>query len=157
MGKFLLWTIGWGGELDHHKREASTKDIFEIFKFNMKILGIDQVVEPIRMDSTEASKNFQDKSVDLVFIDGDHRYEKFKQDVLAWYPKVKKGGIICGHDCEGYYDDYPKRIKNIIDSSLDKDYIPKIGHPGVIKGLYEIFGRNFKIISKVGIWYHIKT
>lgn len=36
--------------------------------------------------------------VDLVFIDADHRYEEAKQDIEMWWPHVRPGGILCGHD-----------------------------------------------------------
>lgn len=36
--------------------------------------------------------------VDLVFIDADHRYGSVKEDIAAWTPHVKPGGILCGHD-----------------------------------------------------------
>jgi predicted O-methyltransferase YrrM len=49
-------------------------------------------------DSLEVASVFADKSVDLVFIDGDHSYEGVRQDILAWLPKIKDGGIISGHD-----------------------------------------------------------
>jgi predicted O-methyltransferase YrrM len=35
---------------------------------------------------------------DLVFIDADHSYEECKADIEFWTPKVKPGGIVCGHD-----------------------------------------------------------
>ena len=35
---------------------------------------------------------------DLVFIDGDHRYEPCKQDIKRYRPLVRKGGILAGHD-----------------------------------------------------------
>lgn len=52
----------------------------------------------IRKDSVTASKDFEDGSLDFVFIDADHTYEGCKADILAWGPKVKEGGWICGHD-----------------------------------------------------------
>lgn len=36
--------------------------------------------------------------VDMVFIDGDHRYGCVRDDIKDWWPHVKRGGIICGHD-----------------------------------------------------------
>jgi len=57
-----------------------------------------------RQDTLEVAKEFSDKSLDFVYVDADHTYLGCKCDILAWYPKIKKGGIICGHDyycCEG--------------------------------------------------------
>lgn len=36
--------------------------------------------------------------IDLVYIDGDHRYEHVRHDILAWSEHVRPGGIIAGHD-----------------------------------------------------------
>ncbi|HRZ15754.1 MAG TPA: class I SAM-dependent methyltransferase [Candidatus Omnitrophota bacterium] len=51
-----------------------------------------------RMVSEHAVKSFADESVDFVYIDGDHSYHSTLQDIDIWFPKVKKGGIIGGHD-----------------------------------------------------------
>ena len=37
---------------------------------------------------------------DMVFIDGDHTFEAAMRDIKAWAPKVKVGGLLCGHDRE---------------------------------------------------------
>jgi predicted O-methyltransferase YrrM len=55
----------------------------------------------IRDLSVNASKKFDDNSLDFIFIDACHDYECVKEDLHAWYPKLKKDGIIAGHD---YYD-----------------------------------------------------
>lgn len=52
----------------------------------------------IKKRSNEASFYIQDGSLDLVFIDADHSYNAVKEDVELWQPKVRKGGILCGHD-----------------------------------------------------------
>jgi hypothetical protein len=51
-----------------------------------------------RMTSVEASKSFEDESVDFVFIDGDHSYEGCALDIKSWFPKIKVGGLLSGHD-----------------------------------------------------------
>lgn len=37
-------------------------------------------------------------SLDFVYIDGDHRYECVMADLNRWYPRIKSGGLLCGHD-----------------------------------------------------------
>lgn len=54
-------------------------------------------------DTKEAHRNFEDGSLDLVFIDADHSYAGVKADILNWLPKVRVGGMICGHD---YSDEF---------------------------------------------------
>ena len=71
----------------------------ERFKIAKKRVG--EGVEFIRETSEEASKMFEDNSVDVIYIDGLHKYTSILQDIQLWYPKVKKGGIIGGHDFFG--------------------------------------------------------
>jgi len=52
----------------------------------------------IREFSVDAATLFQDSSLDFVFLDADHSYSAVKNDIGAWFPKVKKGGLLCGHD-----------------------------------------------------------
>lgn len=50
----------------------------------------------LRNESVTASADVV--MLDFVFIDADHSYDGCKADIAAWYPKVKQGGWICGHD-----------------------------------------------------------
>jgi len=52
----------------------------------------------LRKDSVEAAGDVEDGSLDFVFIDADHSYEGALADIRAWVPKVREGGIVCGHD-----------------------------------------------------------
>lgn len=76
----------------------------------------------IRELSTDAAELFQDGSLDFVYIDADHSREAVLADLRAWFPKVKYGGIIAGHDY------------------LKKD-LPCGGAYGVIEAVEEYFGR----------------
>lgn len=48
--------------------------------------------------SVPASKQFTDGSLDFIYIDSNHDFAHVIEDLAAWSPKVKKGGIISGHD-----------------------------------------------------------
>ena len=83
----------------------------------------------LEMTSKDASK-YVPKNLDFVYIDGDHRYETTKQDIEIYYPKVREGGFISGHDfVEGRA-------------------------PGVVKAVSSYFKTDFQ--SAVWDWWHIK-
>lgn len=69
-----------------------------IDKFHSEMQPVAGHYRAIQSASWEAAAQFEDQSVDFVFIDADHIYEHVKKDVLAWMSKVKPGGIIAGHD-----------------------------------------------------------
>ena len=52
-----------------------------------------------RMTSLEASREFEDRSVDVVFIDAGHDLDEVLNDIELWTPKIKGAGLLCGHDC----------------------------------------------------------
>lgn len=57
----------------------------------------------MRMTSLEAAQQVEDGSLDFVYIDGDHRFDAVMMDIILWAPKVRRGGIVSGHD---YYEFY---------------------------------------------------
>jgi hypothetical protein len=63
----------------------------------------------LRDTSEAAATQVEDGSLDFVFIDGVHMYEipggaGVHQDTQLWFPKVKEGGIVSGHDYNGHMD-----------------------------------------------------
>lgn len=61
----------------------------------------------IKAWSMDAVKVFEDESLDFVFIDGNHDFEHVVEDVAAWSRKVRKGGIVSGHD---FFRNHHKRF-----------------------------------------------
>lgn len=51
-----------------------------------------------KMHTVDAAELYADEHFDFVFIDADHRYEGVRDDIAAWWPKVRSGGILMGHD-----------------------------------------------------------
>lgn len=55
-------------------------------------------VKLIKGWSMDVVKQFDDESLDFVFIDANHDYEYVVEDIAAWSKKVRKGGLVMGHD-----------------------------------------------------------
>lgn len=98
------------------------KDLRKTFHNNIK--DIKDKFTFIEGDSWGVARLFNDKSVDFVFVDGGHDYASVKNDILAWLPKIKKMGIIAGHDYNGlYYPDCVLAVDQIFGDKLNKDYL----------------------------------
>jgi predicted O-methyltransferase YrrM len=73
-------------------------DILFDFIQNMHDTGVLQVINPIRLNSSVACRLYNPETLDFVFIDADHSYQGVKTDITNFYPLIKKGGVIAGHD-----------------------------------------------------------
>ena len=52
----------------------------------------------MRLTSEEAAARFEDGSLDFAYLDAQHHYDAIKADIELWLPKVRRGGVIGGHD-----------------------------------------------------------
>lgn len=52
----------------------------------------------LRGDSLTIARFIPDNSLDFVYIDANHYKGPVIEDIIAWYYKVRPGGIIAGHD-----------------------------------------------------------
>jgi hypothetical protein len=81
-------------------QRVSHKDSF-IVAWN-KLSNFRQV-QFIKKTSRDAVKDVGEP-LDFVYIDGNHSYEYVKNDIALYYPLVKAGGVIGGHDYVPYHD-----------------------------------------------------
>ena len=86
----------------------------------------------LRGYSQDFVNSFEDKSLDYIFIDGDHSYEGALRDCELFFPKIKSNGIFAGHDWS--FDGVRKAVNEFKD---------KNGSP------------NIRMI-KEDVWYWIK-
>lgn len=105
-----LWQEYW--ELDGHTLSKAEVDFDEMSK------NYDNI-HKFRMASQDASKSFDNESLDLVYIDAAHDYENTMNDIYAWFPKVKKGGILAGHD---YRYDPNIKVYEVVNEVFGQDY-----------------------------------
>jgi predicted O-methyltransferase YrrM len=66
----------------------------------------------IRALSVDGVRQFAEKSLDFVFIDGAHDFDNVMLDLVLWSRRVRKGGIIAGHD----YDEAHKGLVLAVDT-----------------------------------------
>ena len=71
----------------------------------------------LKTTTNRASAFFKDGSVDLVFIDADHETPAVRQDILNWRPKIRSGGMLCGHDIH-----WPS-VKKAVDELVEEYFV----------------------------------
>ena len=54
--------------------------------------------EVIRGWSVDVAEQIENETLDFVYIDANHDFANVVKDIAAWSPKVRKGGIVAGHD-----------------------------------------------------------
>ena len=83
----------------------------------------------LRLPSTGGASIIPDGSLDAVIIDALHTYHACKEDILAWWPKLRPGGLMIGDDMSEWF-------------------------PGVQIAVEEVFGAKYKALGQT--WWIIK-
>ncbi|MBN1609082.1 MAG: class I SAM-dependent methyltransferase [Polyangiaceae bacterium] len=126
MGRSASWVIEWvnahGGaffavDLWHEWERPAGRTPWQDFEWYMWKADLLRLINVIRADTAEAALQFEDQSVGLVMFDADHSREGLTRELVAWLPKVRKGGVLCGHDYNNP------------------------GHPGVTQAVDELLGK----------------
>ena len=173
------WFHGSDDTTGPHKDDTlDGEKVIDVFKQNIELAGVDDIISIFDMKSLDAAKIIPDASLDICFIDADHRYENVKADILAFLPKIKPGGIICGHDFEKFggiiFDslteeelkcDFVSRLSTVENKVIEAyegkvireekthDYISLFFfHPGVIKSVGELFDFDHVYLYEDNVW-----
>jgi len=134
---------GWKGELaavDTFKGEPNQPAHVEIvaghggsirsaFEENVRRAGFAETIKVIESDSAQAASLYADDSCDFVFLDAAHDYESVKSDIQAWWGKVKKDGILAGHDYP--YHEVNRAVHEFFDA--EKIDVGTIGRCWIVK------------------------
>jgi predicted O-methyltransferase YrrM len=73
-----------------------------------------------KMQSNEYVKYINNKSIDFIYIDGNHQYSSVKEDISIWIPKIKDGGFLSGHDYD--WPSVKKAVIDILNKEPDKTF-----------------------------------
>jgi predicted O-methyltransferase YrrM len=74
------------------------RDLWPDFAANMARAGVLAALNVHRRTSAEAASELRDDSLDFVFVDAEHTHDAVTRDLAAWWPKVRPGGLLAGHD-----------------------------------------------------------
>jgi hypothetical protein len=92
----------WRGNPDDRLGELASRygprHAFTTFCHNMGGLLMSRVIPCVGSSRDWANIWPIYRKLDLVFLDGDHRYEEVAADIHRWAQHVRPNGIICGHD-----------------------------------------------------------
>ena len=95
--------------------------------------------------STSVCDEIPDNSLDWVYIDARHDYLGCKEDINAYWPKLKSNGILSGHD---YVENYElQKMQPNSDWSICYD---GSSHQGAVKGAVDEFANDNDVQVIVG-------
>ena len=160
-----LYSLDVWAEIDYneYRDDSNRKPEDTLHKVIDNVKGYENRNVLIRTTSEYGSTMFPDEYFDFVYIDANHKYEYVKKDIEYWYPKIKKGGMISGHDYIGDYDS-EKTIdgKNTHVRVFDekKKQLPIVGIFGVNPAVDEFtkeHDKKFYVTKEYfGTWYFFK-
>lgn len=100
----LLYAVDLWDYDDKYFSKDSQK-IYKEWNFKERKDEFDRQTDPykdrlivLQGESKDMAKRVDDNSLDFVFIDADHSYGSVRADINRWTPKLKKKGILSGHD-----------------------------------------------------------
>lgn len=102
-------------------KNQTNEPLMETFINNVNNRNLRDILYPIRCDSPTAAFLFPDEYFQFIFIDAGHSYEQVTRDLDAWWPKLKTGGLIGGHD---YYGQTANAVDDFLTTSVKLEKLP---------------------------------
>ena len=129
-----------------HPKEAPMEEIYQEAKTRLAPYDCTFV----RKTSMDALDDFEDNSLDFVYIDGNHNVRYVIEDIYEWYRKIRPGGTISGHDYEMWR-------KNAY--GLGVCHVEKAVHlmVDIYNVEYYVLGQNYGLRDKHRSWLWIKA
>lgn len=103
-----------------------------VAKEGVLVYGVDLRLDPkvpkttfLRGDSVGIAQLWGDENgqeISVLFIDGDHSYEGCKRDIDAWYPHMKKDGVMLFHDCDESSPGVQQAVAEFVNNHIVNDY-----------------------------------
>jgi SAM-dependent methyltransferase len=84
---------GW-----EHLEVRRETDTYGAFLDNIRVAGVESIVRPLRMTSQSARSHFVNDSVDMLFVDGSHKYEDVVRDIEDWHSALREGAVVAFND-----------------------------------------------------------
>lgn len=135
-GGHLFCVDWWKGNVGTDlARIAGTSDVFSVFWKRMCDEGLEDVVIPIRGRSDDVADILAPGKFDMIYLDGDHRYDPVAQDIAKFSALVAPDGVLCGDDCEGRIGDYDP---DFLDAGRAQDFHESV-HCGVVLAVGQAF------------------
>ncbi|MHC4377603.1 MAG: class I SAM-dependent methyltransferase [Planctomycetota bacterium] len=119
----------WDGVLDGITR-ADGERMLEELRADLVACQVQSRVKLVRGESPRIARRRKAASLAMVFLDADHTTEAVQADIQAWWPKVRPGGWLAGHDVDA---------------------------PGVRLALTREFGANGFERCGAGVWRVVKN
>ncbi len=97
------------------------------------------------------AEGVDDASLDFVYLDADHTYSAIKSDIAAWWPKVRVGGTLAGHD-------YVKRtLPNGVSFGVIQAVTEFAARVGLTEPVWNTGGRMDQGKDHYASWFVTKT
>jgi hypothetical protein len=110
------WALSGIGKvygIDLYIGGSSYEQTLSSITYMKNTFGIGSNISILKKDFNDAVKDFEDNSIDILHIDGDHQYDSVKNDFENWSKKLSSNGIIVMHDTISYPNDVGKYFNEI--------------------------------------------